>query len=138
MVGDTGIEPVTPTVSMLSPERWLLSLPLDIPDPLDLPCWLPTLATVPFGCGVAPMWPEPVREQCTEPTGHHDSQALASAMRSRRPSTVLEMFWSTESTWISVLVGAAQLQTFLLGRLRHDGGSQREYPSICAAHHTCA
>jgi hypothetical protein len=42
------------------------------------------------------------------------------------------MFWSTETTWISVLVGAAQLQTFLLGRLRHDGGSQREYPSIAS------
>jgi hypothetical protein len=39
------------------------------------------------------------------------------------------MFWSTESTWISVLVGPAQFQTFLLGRLRQDGGSQREYPS---------
>jgi hypothetical protein len=36
------------------------------------------------------------------------------------------MFWSTESTWISVLVGTPQLQTFLLGRLRHDGASQRE------------
>ena len=79
-----------------------------------------------FDCGVAPMWPEPVREQCTEPTGHDDSQAPASAMRSRRPSTVLEMFWSTEPTWISVLVGATQLQTFLLGQKRHEGGSQRE------------
>jgi hypothetical protein len=60
------------------------------------------------------------------PTGHDDSQAPASAMRSRRPSTVLEMFWSTEPTWISVLVGATQLHTFPLGQKRHDGGSQRE------------
>jgi hypothetical protein len=41
------------------------------------------------------MWPEPVREQCTERTNHDDSQPLTSAMRSHRPSTVLEMFWST-------------------------------------------
>jgi hypothetical protein len=60
------------------------------------------------------------------PTDHDDSQAPASAMRSRRPSTVLEMFWSTEPTWISVLVGATQLHTFPLGQKRHDGGSQRE------------
>ncbi|MDT4904574.1 MAG: hypothetical protein QOH52_2590, partial [Pseudonocardiales bacterium] len=117
---------MTPTVAMLSPERWLLSLTLDIPDFLNLRRWLSPPAMVPFDCGVAPMWPEPVREQCTEPSGHDDSQAPASAMRSRRPSTVLEMFWSTEPTWISVLVGATQLQTFLLGRLHHDGGSQRE------------
>ena len=115
---------MTPTVSMLSPERWLLSLTLDIPDFLNLRRWLSPPAMVLFDCGVAPMWPEPVREQCTEPTGHDDSQAPASAMRSRRPSTVLEMFWSTESTWISVLVGAAQLQTFLLGQKRPDGGSR--------------
>jgi hypothetical protein len=36
LVGDTGIEPVTPTVSMLSPERWLLSLTLDTSDFLNL------------------------------------------------------------------------------------------------------
>jgi hypothetical protein len=58
MVGDTGIEPVTPTVSMLSPERWLLSLRLDLPEFLDLRRWLPRLTTVGFGCAVAPMWPE--------------------------------------------------------------------------------
>jgi hypothetical protein len=109
---------------MLSPERWLLSLTLDIPDSLNLRRWLSPPAMVLFECGVAPMWPEPVREQCTEPTDHDDSQAPASAMRSRRPSTVLEMFWSTEPTWISVPVGATQLQTFLLGQKRHDGGSQ--------------
>ena len=60
-VGDTGIEPVTPTVSMLSPERWLRSLRMDTPDFLNLRRWLSPLAMVLFGCGVAPMWPEPVR-----------------------------------------------------------------------------
>jgi hypothetical protein len=72
------------------------------------------------------MWPEPVRQQCTERTDHDDIQALASVMRSPRPSIMLEGFWSDEPTWISVLVGATQLQTLLLGPLRHDGGSQRE------------
>jgi hypothetical protein len=66
------------------------------------------------------------------PTDHDDSQAPASAMRSRRPSTVLEMFWSTEPTWISVLVGATQLHTFPLGQKRHDGGSQREISVVIA------
>jgi hypothetical protein len=111
---------------MLSLERWLLSMTLDTPDFLNLRRWLSPLATVLFGCGVAPMWPEPVREQCSEPTDHDDSQALASAVRSGRPSTVLEMSWSAEPTWISVLVGATQLQSFLLGQKRHDAGSQRE------------
>ena len=60
LVGDTGIEPVTPTVSMLSPERWLHPLTLDIPVFLDLRCWLPSLTMVRFGCRVAPMWPEPI------------------------------------------------------------------------------
>jgi hypothetical protein len=59
MVGDTGIEPVTPTVSMLSPDGWLISLRLDIPEFLDLQCWLSSMTTVLFGCGVAPMWPQP-------------------------------------------------------------------------------
>jgi hypothetical protein len=72
---------------------------------------------------VAPIRPEPVRKQCTEPT---NIQALASVMRSPGPSTVLEMFWADQSTWISVLVGATRLQTLLLGRLRHEGGSQHE------------
>ena len=117
---------MTPTVSALSPERWLPPLALDIPDYLDLRCWLPSLVTVWFGCGVAPMWPEQVREQCTERTYHDGSQPPASAMRSPRPSTVLETFWSDEPTWISLHVGATQLQTLLLGRLRHDGGSQRD------------
>jgi len=60
MVGDTGIEPVTPTVSMLSPDRWLIPLRLDTPEFLNLRRWLSSLATVLFGCGVAPMWPEPI------------------------------------------------------------------------------
>jgi hypothetical protein len=50
---------VTPTVSMLSPERWLHSLTLDIPDFLHLRRWLSSLAMVGFGCGMAPMWLEP-------------------------------------------------------------------------------
>jgi hypothetical protein len=70
------------------------------------------------------MWPEPVREECTERTDHEDIQALASVVRSRCPSTVLEMFWSDGSRWISVLFGATQPQTLLLDRLRHDGASQ--------------
>jgi hypothetical protein len=69
------------------------------------------------------MWPEPVREQCTERTDHEDNQTFACAMRSPGPSTVLEMFWSDEKTSISVVVGATQLQTLILRPLRQDGGS---------------
>jgi hypothetical protein len=82
-----------------------------------------------FDCGVAPMWPEPVREQCTEPTGHDDSQAPASAKRSRRPSTVLEMFWSTEPTWISVLVGATQSKRSSSARTATTAARSAKYPS---------
>jgi hypothetical protein len=125
-VGDTGIEPVTPTVSTFSPERWLPPMALDIPEFLDLRRWLPSLAMVCFGCGVAPTWPDPARVQCTERTNHDDSQPLASAIRSPCPSTVVEMFWSHEPTWISLHVGAKQFPTLLpAGYAR---GPQREYP----------
>jgi hypothetical protein len=76
------------------------------------------------------MWPEPISDHCTERTDLDDSQPVACAMRSPRPSTVLEMFWSDEPTWISVHVGATQIQTSLPSRLRHDGGSQREVSTI--------
>ena len=59
-MGDRRIELRTPTVSMLSPERWLFLLTLDTPDFLNLRRWLSSLATVSFDCGVAPMWPEPI------------------------------------------------------------------------------
>jgi hypothetical protein len=118
---------VTPTVSMLSPERWLPPTTLDIPDLLNLRRWLPSLVTVLFGCGVAPMWPGQFAGKVPNGRARDDSQAGASAMRSRRPSIVLEMLWSAEPTWISVCTeGAAAPKTFLLGQKRHDGGSQRE------------
>ena len=100
---------------MLSPERWLLSLPLDIPDPQYLPCWLPTLATVPFGCRVAPMWPEPISEQCTrnEPTTTAYIQAVATVMRTRRPSGVLEklVVGQRRPHVVSVLLGVRRWWT---------------------------
>jgi hypothetical protein len=111
---------------MLSPERWLPSVTLDNPDFLHFRCWLSSLATVRFGCGVAPMWPEPVREQRTERTDHDDIQALASVMRSPGPSTVLEMFWSDSRRGSQSSSGRRSSKRSSFGRLRHDGGSQRE------------
>jgi hypothetical protein len=86
---------VTPTVSMLSPDGWLISLRLDIPEFLDLECWLSSMTTVLFGCGVAPMWPRPIRDQYPErPERTVHIQADASAMRAHRPSTMSEIFRS--------------------------------------------
>src|SRR5664279_3915198 len=56
--------PVTPTVSMSSRGRWLTP---DAVGPVGfraLQCLLPWLAMVAFGCGVAPMRPAPICEQC--------------------------------------------------------------------------
>jgi hypothetical protein len=87
---------VTPTVSMLSPERWLLSLTLDSPDSLNLRRWLSALAMVDFSCGVARMWPEPI---CTRHRAEHDYiEARTSVMRTPRPSTVLKRLWSDVAT----------------------------------------
>ncbi len=70
---------------MPSPERWLLLRALNIPDVLDLRRWLPLLAMVCFGCGVAPMWPEPISEQCTrnELTTTADIQAAVPVTTTR-------------------------------------------------------
>jgi hypothetical protein len=57
MVGDTGIEPVTPTVSMSSRGRWLPIACVGSVGFRGLRCWLSWLAMVCFGCGVAPVWP---------------------------------------------------------------------------------
>ena len=56
------------------------------------------------------MWPKPISDHCTERTDHEDSQPVACAIRSPRPSNVLEMFLSHQPE-ISVDVGASQIQT---------------------------
>src|SRR5664279_2393348 len=56
---------------MLSPDGWLISLRLDIPESLDLQCWLSSMTTVLFGCGVAPMWPRPICHQYPRTTRTH-------------------------------------------------------------------
>ena len=93
MVGDTGIEPVPPTVSMLSLERWLLSLRLDFPEFLDLRRWLPRLTTVGFGCGVAPMWPEASLAQHLR-NGGDDGIHAAAFVTSIRPLPSCRKRWS--------------------------------------------
>src|SRR5664279_5247204 len=97
-VGDTGIEPVTPTVSMSSRGRWLAP---DAVGPVGfraLQCLLPWLAMVAFGCGVAPMRPAPICEQCIrkDPCDHDYIQAVASDTTTDHPSIVLEVSWSDE------------------------------------------
>ena len=101
---------MTPTVSMLSPARWLLPPALDIPD----------FSTSHVGCrhlrlfvSVA-VWPPcgPSRFANNAPNRNHDdSQPLASAVRSPRPSTVLEMFgWDVATSRTDLGLSAAEVE----------------------------